>query len=113
MHLIQDGNWLCVKGECELQPKSFTNSYKLQKHQGIRADVLCEKCKKPFGTKRSLQRHIRAMHQEAHIGEKQGDEEVAMPFDSLTEDSLTSEQHPNDLLPMELMPNNLDQAFLV
>ena len=30
MHLIQDGVWICVKGKCELQPKSFTNSYKLQ-----------------------------------------------------------------------------------
>ena len=37
---------------------------------------------------------------------------VAMPFDPLTKDPLTSE-HPNDLLPMELMPNDLDQAFLV
>ena len=53
MHLIQDGIWLCVKGKCELQPKSFTNSYKLQKHQGIHADVLCEK---------RLQRHINAKH---------------------------------------------------
>ena len=133
MHLIQDGIWLCVKGKCELQPKSFTNSYKLQKHQGIHADVLCEKCEKPFGTKRSLQRHIKAKHQEAHIGENQGDEEVeevtvstnidhldsvdvgdlvVIPFDPLTEDPLTSE-HPNDSLPMELMPNDLDQAFLV
>ena len=42
MHLTQDGIWLCVKRKCELQPKSFTNSYKLQKHQGIHADVLCE-----------------------------------------------------------------------
>ena len=40
MHLIQDGIWLCVKGKCELQPKSFTNSYKLQKHQGK-----CKVCK--------------------------------------------------------------------
>ena len=118
MHLIQDGIWLCVKGKCELQPKSFTNSYKLQKHQELHADVLCEKCEKPFGTKRSLQRHIKAKHQEAHIGENQGDEEVTvgdlvvMPFDPLTEDPLTSE-HPNDSLPMELMPNDLDQAFLV
>ena len=105
----------------------------LQKHQDIHADVLCEKCEKPFGTKRSLQRHIKAKHQEAHIGENQGDEEVeevtvstnidhldsvdvgdlvVIPFDPLTEDPLTSE-HPNDSLPMELMPNDLDQAFLV
>ena len=102
----------------------------LQKHQDIHADVLCEKCEKPFGTKRSLQRHTKAKHQEAHIGENQGDEEVTvsaniehldsvhvgdlvvMPFDPLTEDPLTSE-HPNDSLPMELMPNDLDQAFLV
>ena len=124
MHLIQDGIWLCVKGKRELQPKSFNNSYKLQKHQGIHADVLCEKCEKPFGTKRSLQRHIKAKHQEAHIGENQGDEEVTgstniehldlvvMPFDPLTKDPLTSE-HPNDSLPIELMPNDLDQAFLV
>ena len=92
--------------------------------------MLCEKCEKPFGTKRSLQRHIKAKHQEAHFGGNQRDEEVtvstnighldsvdvgdlvAMPFDPLTKDPLTSE-HPNDLLPMELMPNDLDQAFLV
>ena len=61
MHLIQDGIWLCVKGKCELQPKSFTNSYKLQKHQELHADVLCEKCEKPFGTKQSLQRYIDCM----------------------------------------------------
>ena len=80
--------------------------------------------------KESLQRHIKAKHQEAHIGENRGDEEVTvstniehldsvavgdlvvMTFDPLTKDPLTSE-HPNDLLPMELMPNDLDQAFLV
>ena len=119
-----------VKGKSELQPKSFTNSYKLQKHQEIHADVLCEKCEKPFGTKRSLQRHIKAKHQEAYIGENRGDEAVTVstniehldsvdvgdlvviPFDPLTEDPLTSE-HSNDSLPMQLMPNYSDQAFLV
>ena len=87
------------------------------------SDVLCEKCEKLFGMKRSLHRHIKAKHQEAGIGENQGDKEitvnaniehldsvdvddmVVMPFDPLTEDPLTSE-HPNDLLPMELMPND-------
>ena len=39
---------------------------------------LCEKCEKPFGTKRSLQRHIKTKHQEAHIRENQGDEEVTV-----------------------------------
>ena len=34
MHLIQDGIWLCVKRKCELQPKSFTNSYKIKKTSG-------------------------------------------------------------------------------
>ena len=129
MHLIQDGIWLCVKGKCELQPKSSTNSYKSKKHQGIHADVLCEKREKPFGKKRSLQRHIKAKHQEANIGENQGDEEVTvsaniehlagvdvgdlvvMPFDPLTEDPLTSE-HPNDSLSMELMPNDLDPYLI-
>ena len=69
------------------------------------------------GTKRSLHRHIKAKHQEAHIGENQRDEEVTvstniehldsvdvgdlvvMPFDPLTEDPLTSE-HSNDSLPI-------------
>ena len=73
---------------------------------------------------------MKAKHQEAHIGENQGDEEVTVstnidhldsvdvgdlvviPFDPLTEDPLTSE-HPNDSLPLDLMPNDLDQAFLV
>ena len=51
---------------------------KLQKHQELHADVLCEKCEKPFGTKRSLQRHIKAKHQEAHFGGNQRDEEVTV-----------------------------------
>ena len=57
---------------------SFTHSYKLKKHQGIHGDVLCQKCEKPFGTKRSLQWHINAKHQELHIGENRGDGEVTV-----------------------------------
>ena len=56
----------------------LTQSYKLKKHQGIHGDVLCPKCEKPFGTKRSLQRHLNAKHQEAHIGENRGDGEVTV-----------------------------------
>ena len=41
-------------------------------------DVLCEECEKPLGTKRSLQRHINAKHQETHIGENRGDKEVTV-----------------------------------
>ena len=55
-----------------------TECAKVQKHQEIHADVLCEKCEKPFGTKQSLQRHIKAKHQEAHIGENQGEDEVTV-----------------------------------
>ena len=119
-----------LRGNVNSSPNRSQTATNFKKHQEIHADVLCEKCEKPFGTKRSLQRHIKAKHQEANIGENQGDEEVTvsaniehldsvyvgdlvvMPFDPLTKDPLTSE-HPNVSLPMELMPNDLDQAFLV
>ena len=58
IHMSQPGLWMCMTGTCRGKPSSFINHHQLKKHQQIE----CPECKKSFGAKRNMKRHIKNVH---------------------------------------------------
>ena len=53
---------MCIKNSCAEKPKSFINNQLLSTHQKNHDNVPCIKCRKTFGAKRNLLRHIKIVH---------------------------------------------------
>ena len=62
MHKPKEGMWMCIKDSCAEKPKSFINNQLLSTHQKNHDNVPCTKCRKTFGAKRNLLRHIKIVH---------------------------------------------------
>ena len=45
--------------------QSFVNHQQMKKHMDIHANIECPQCKKIFGAKRNMKRHVKNVH-EAH-----------------------------------------------
>ena len=58
IHMSQPGLWMCMTGTCRGKPSSFINHHQLKKHQQIE----CPECKKSFGAKRNMKRHVKNVH---------------------------------------------------
>ena len=58
IHMSQPGLWMCMTGTCRGKPSSFINHHQLKKHQQIE----CPECKKSFGAKRNMRRHVKHVH---------------------------------------------------
>ena len=101
MHVAKEGLWICAKGKCAENPRSFINNHLLKKHQDCHEEIKCEKCDKKFTAKRNFRRHIKTVHKDnlevrnvtvsvniAHIDPEDvavGDL-VVVPLDPLTND---------------------------
>ena len=53
---------MCIKDSCAEKPKSFLNNQLLSTHQKNHDNVPCTKCRKTFGAKRNVLRHIKIVH---------------------------------------------------
>ena len=67
MHLVKVGLWMCAKGKCSENPRSFINSHLLQKHQKCHEEVKCDKCEKKFTAKRNFRRHLKEVHKDKEV----------------------------------------------
>ena len=52
----------CVAGTCKNKPKSVLNNRLLVEHRKDHENVSCTECKKTFGAKRNMLRHIKNVH---------------------------------------------------
>ena len=62
IHMSQPGLWMCMTGTCRGNPSSFINHHQLKKHSLIHEEVECPECKKSFGAKRNMKRHVENVH---------------------------------------------------
>ena len=60
----EEGLWICAKGKCAENPRSFINNHLLKKHQDCHEEIKCEKCDKKFTAKRNFRRHIKTVHKD-------------------------------------------------
>ena len=51
-----------MTGTCRGNPSSFINHHQLKKHSLIHEEVECPECKKTFGAKRNMKRHVKNVH---------------------------------------------------
>ena len=64
MHVAKEGLWICAKGKCAENPRSFINNHLLKKHQDCHEEIKCEKCDKKITAKRNFRRHIKTVHKD-------------------------------------------------
>ena len=62
--------------------RSFVNHQQMKKHMDIHANIECPQCKKIFGAKRNMKRHVKNVH-ETHQGLNESDVEDNFNADPL------------------------------
>ena len=62
VHKRQPGLWICMTGTCKENHRSFINHQQMMKHTLIHEGVECPECKKNFGAKRNMKRHLKNVH---------------------------------------------------
>ena len=111
MHTAKLGMWMCIKGSCAVKPKSFINNQLLSKHQRNHENLSCAKCKKNFGAKKNMLRHLKTVHK-ASEGEENTARNLDEPQNSLNIVNMDlNSVDLSDLLVMPLDP--LTQAIVL
>ena len=101
MHRAKEGMWMCMQGTCKNRPKSFINNHLLAAHQKNHDNFPCPKCKKSFGAKRNMLRHLKTVHK------KQAEHDT-------TGNSNNSENDMNlNFDPVDIANVDLDQAIVL
>ena len=101
--------WMCIKDSCAEKPKSFLNNQLLSTHQKNHDNVPCTKCRKTFGAKRNVLRHIKTVHK-AFEGEDETESEISFGLNIANIDFASVDMR--DLLIMPLEPLPIDQLPL-
>ena len=68
IHKSSEGLRMCMAGTCKNKPKSFLNNRLLVEHRKNHENVSCTECKKTFGAKRNMLRHIKNVHKKEDHG---------------------------------------------
>ena len=105
MHKPKEGMWMCIKDSCSEKPKSFINNQLLSIHKRNHDNIPCPKCRKTFGAKKNVLRHLNTVHK-ASEGEDDTESQNSIIVNIANVDITNIDMR--DLLAMPLEPLFLD-----